>query len=453
MKTWQDYLEATDKIGFIVTTINDYRASPVYRVALEADEYEKQRNTMINNFVRWCYNALGQRVADTTASNNHIASNFFHRLNTQRCAYSLGNGVTFSGDEDGKIKAGLGKDFDTVLYHAAFDALEHGVSYLFWNVDRVHEFKATEFCPLVDEETGALMAGIRFWSLDWGRKPVNVVLYTEEGITKYKTRPGSRGLDLIEYQPLRPYRYKVAHSEADGDVIVGESNYSSLPIVPMFGSKHKQSTLIGMKERIDAYDLINSGFANDLQDCAEIYWIVNDAMGTSPKDMQRFLDQIKFFHMAAVDSETPVTPYTQSIPTEARTKFLDSIQAQIYRDFGALDVSDISAAPKTATEINAAYQPMDEEADDFEYQIIIAVQQLLALQGIDSVPLFGRNRNSNQLEQTQMVMMAAQYLSDEVILRKLPFITVDEVEDILRSQASNDRAQFTVKDEELGDEA
>ena len=234
----------------------------------------------------------------------------------------------------------------------------------------------------------------------------------------------------------------MAKSNADGEMIVGGSNYGALPIVPLYGNRRKQSTLVGLKEQIDAYDLINSGFANDLQDCAEIYWIISDAMGMQPADIQRFREQLKFFHMAAADSDTPVTPYTQPIPTEARMKFLDSIRAQMYRDFAVVDVSTISATNRTATEIDAAYQPMDEEADDLEYQVIGAVRHLLALQGIDDVPQFKRNHITNQTEQTQMIMLAAEHLDEETILRKLPFVTVDEVAGILERTDAADLARF-----------
>ena len=245
---------------------------------------------------------------------------------------------------------------------------------------------------------------------------------------------------MVEDQ--KPYKLQVAASPADGETIVGGSNYSALPIVPLYGSSRKQSTLVGLKESIDAYDLICSGFANDLEDCAEAYWIISDAMGMQPKDIQRFREQLKFFHVGIADSETPVTPYTQPIPTEARMRFLETIRVQMYRDFSILDVTTISASAKTATEIDAAYQPMDAEADNFEYQIIQAVRQLLAIQGIDDVPQFKRNRVNNQTEQTRMIMDAAQYLDNETILRKLPFINVDEVPGILERVTDAETRRF-----------
>ena len=47
------------------------------------------------------------------------------------------------------------------------------------------------------------------------------------------------------------------------------------------------------------------------------------------------------------------------------------------------------------------------------------------------VPIFKRNRISNQPEQVQMVLSEAPYLDEETILNKLPNITPDEVKEIL----------------------
>ena len=156
IKTYQDYLEYKEKgqeLEFITAAINEYMASPAYKIAKDADEYEAERNITINEWVRWLYNAAGQQVPDFTAANNKIASNFLHRLVTQRVTYSLGNGVSFSDNDNTKEQ--LGNDFDTVLYTAGLFARQHRVSYLFWNLDHWDLFKATEFCPLFDENDGS----------------------------------------------------------------------------------------------------------------------------------------------------------------------------------------------------------------------------------------------------------------------------------------------------------
>lgn len=445
MKTYQDFLNREMSVEqFIRLAINEYKASEEYQIALLADEYERQKNVTIRQYVKYLYDATGAQSVDFTSANNKIASNFFHRLNTQRCAYSLGNGVSFTTNT---VKKKLGSDFDTKLYSAAYYALIHKVAYLFWNVDKAYVFPMTQFCPLYDEEDGTLKAGIRFWSLDWEKKPATVVLYEEDGYTKYHTRDGSRGLDLVETEKKRAYKLKVASSAADGVEIVGADNYSSLPIVPLYGSKHKQSTLVGLREAIDAYDLIQSGFANDLEECAEIYWIISNAMGMTDHDIARFRDKMKLQHVVAADTDnSAVNSYTREVPTNARETFLKMIRSQMYEDFGALDVHTV-AAGATNDHIDAAYQSMDEEADDFEFQIIECVQQILRLMHIDDVPQFKRNRISNQKEQVEMLMLVADYLDEETLLNKLPFVTIDEVKQILKNKDTEDQKRI-VKTEE-----
>ena len=204
-----------------------------------------------------------------------------------------------------------------------------------------------------------------------------------------------------------------------------------------------------MRPKIDSHDLIRSGFANDLQDCSEIYWIIENCGGMSDADLARFRDRLKFHHIAGLpnaDDGARATPYTQEIPYAARKTYLDDIRAGMYEDFGGLDVHTV-AAGATNDHIDAAYQPMDEEADDFEYQIIEFVQSLLALLGISDTPIFKRNRISNQKEQVEMVMLEANYFDTETVLRKLPNVTPDEVQSILVKTQQDSMSQYSIDEE------
>lgn len=441
MYTYQDFIQESSVLQGITNAITHHLRSNLYLTAKSADEYDHQRNETILNYVKTLFTMTGTPVEDFTASNNKLCSNFFHRLNTQRCTYLLGNGVSFTDHKEETIgddgvavttdttKELLGNRFDSDLKNIGYNALIHGVCFGFWNVNRMHSFPVTEFAPMWDEETGALRAGVRFWRID-PNKPLIAVLYEEDGYTKYKSK-GTVGMDLEEVVPKKPYKTVVSISEADGEEVIGEENYGSIPIVPMWGSKLKQSSLIGMREKIDSFDLIRSGFANDLTDCAQIYWILENCSGMTDTELARFRDRLKINHIAVADTvNSKVSPYTQEIPYGARAAYLTEIRSGIYEDFGGLDVHAV-AAGATNDHIDAAYQPMDEEADDFEYQVTEFIQQILKLNGIEDTPVFKRNRISNEMEQTNMVLSAADYLDAETILQKLPFITVDEVANIL----------------------
>lgn len=457
MVTYQDFLKAVtnedgsvsiDKLAsFVQYAIGMHKSSDDYEIAKTADLYDRQKNKTINEYVRTIFTLAGTPIEDFTASNNKIASNFFHRLNTQRCTYSLGNGISFANDKDSKKKEALGLNFDTALFNAGYKALIHKVSFGFWNIDKLHVFPFTEFCPLWDELDGTLKAGIRFWQIDDG-KPMIAVLYEVDGYTRFETvKKERRGVnDQIEYydelqisEKKKPYSFTIRSNEVGDEEIIGESSYSSLPIVPFWGSKLRQSTLVGMRQAIDSFDLIRSGFANDLTDCAEIYWMIENYGGMTDEDLARFRDRMKINHIVEVPGDGAAKPYTQEIPYAARKTYLDDIRAGIYEDFGGLDVHEVHA-DSTNDHLEAAYQPMDENADDFEYQCIEFIQQILVIAGLEEdTPVFKRNRISNQREQVDMVMAEAEVLDEETILRKLPNITPDEVQEILKRRDKEDQ--------------
>ena len=445
--TYQDFESAvTDKErrAFVWSAIQAHKASDQYKTACIADVYDKQQNETISNFVQTIFSLSGAKLNDYTASNNRIASNFFARLNTQRVLYSLGNGVSFveSGEQgEDATKQALGSHFDHDIKEAAYYACIHGVSFCFWNLDRLHVFRTTELAPLWDEHTGELRAGIRFWRLN-PTKPMRVVLYEEDGYTKY--HQDSSGSELIEDDGKRAYKTVYSFTLADGESeVVGETNYGRLPIIPMWVSRLKQSTLVGMRAAIDSYDLIRSGFANDLTDCAQVFWIVRNAGGMTDADLERFRDRLKLTHIADVDTMdgAGADPYTQEIPHQAREVYLRMIRDGLYEDFGALDVHTV-AAGATNDHIDAAYQPMDEAADDFEYWVGEAIQQILALQGIEDRPVFKRNRISNTREQVETLVMEAQWLDEQTIVRKLPNVTAEEAEAIINATDNVDMERF-----------
>ena len=109
MLTYQDMLKEPNRNAFVRKAISIHRSSDMYKTAVTADHYDHKLNETILNYIRTIFTLSGSPVEDFTASNNKICSNFFHRLNTQRCTYLLGNGVSFSDNivdvqqEDGTI--------------------------------------------------------------------------------------------------------------------------------------------------------------------------------------------------------------------------------------------------------------------------------------------------------------------------------------------------------------
>lgn len=437
MKTYQDFLEVAEKsdrerMEFVLSAINNHKDSDLYKQAVIAKEYDAHRNVTIANFQKLLYTLNGKVIPDNYSPNYKLRSNFFANFVTQETQYLLGNGVTLKKEEN---KAKLGAGFDTRLQEAAHDALVGGVSYGFWNLDHLEVFDVTEFVPLLDEENGTLRSGIRFWQVCTS-KPLRATLFEPDGFTQYIRRSGE---EMMILEPKRGYVAVEATSEIDGTELLAYQNYPGFPIIPMYGNRAKQSELVGQREAIDCYDLIKSGFANTVDDASVIYWTISNAGGMDEIDMARFKESMRRIGVGLVDDDgAKAEAHTITIPVEAREALLSRISDDLYRDFQMLDVTKLQGGQKTATEISAAYQPMDNKVDQFEYCVIDFLQALFKIVGIEDEPSFTRSKVTNQLEQTQMVLLAANYLDDETILNKLPWLTQEEAAEILRRKAAED---------------
>lgn len=430
MRTYQDLLRQgteSDKKAFILAAITDYKTSEMYDWANEGEAYKRQLNTTITKYQKLLYTMAGEAVPDNYTANHKCASNFFSRFIIQENQYLLGNGVTFE-DEATKNKLG-GAKFDTELQKLGKNALVHGISYGFFNLNHIDVFTALEFVPLWDEEDGALKAGIRFWQIDYD-KPLRATLYELDGYTDYIFNSRNKEFEILNYK--RTYKQIVGKSEVDGTEIYSGENYPTFPIVPLWGNPEHQSELVGIKAEIDCYDLIKSGFANDLDDASMIYWTIQNAGGMDDIDLAKFIERMKTVKASLVDGEgARAEAHTLEIPYQSRETYLTRLEVDLYNDAMALNVNQVAAGNITATAIQAAYEPLNNKTDQFEYCVIEFIQHILALIGVNDEPSFKRSKLMNQTEETQMILSAAQFLDTETILKKLPFISSDEIDDIL----------------------
>lgn len=457
MKTFQDLTRVGaseyERGRFCVDAINNFRSTIEYQNAKDGEAYYNKHNITIEKFQKVLFTLSGNKVPDVWSSNYKLKTLFFRRLVLQQVQYVLGNGVIL---EDVNNKEKLGKDFDFKLQTAAKRAMASGKAFGFWNLDHLEVFGYADtpsdagFCPLYDEDTSKLRAGIRFWYRKVGDKLLlRATLYEEDGYTDYSQYDGK---EVVVDTPKRAYKITKKVTLAGGVEDITEENYTSLPIIPLYANDAHESELIGLRESIDCYDFIKSGLANNIDDSADIYWLLENTGGMDDVDLAQFIQRMRTVHAATVDNDggSGASAHTVDVPTEARKTMLEILRKDIYEDFQALDVNTLSAAQKTTQEIQAAYQNQDNKCADFEYYIIDFVQQILELAGIDDNPSFNWNRVINQAEQTAMILNCANILPEDLMIKKLPFLTPEEAEQAINDMTT--RAYESFNDEEEDEE-
>jgi SPP1 family phage portal protein len=430
---------------FVFDVIEEHKASRAYKIASIAEKYYAKKNVTIMQFQKVLYNMHGQSVPDMWSANYKLRTHFFRRFVTQQVQYVLSNGVTFQ-KKDTKDK--LGKNFDTQMQKAAKKAMVDGVSFVFFNYDHIEVFCFADteidpgFAPLYDADTGSLMAGIRYWQPD--EKTTRATLYEADGYTEFE-----KVKDKISViADKQSYKKTTISTKADGVIRVENGGYSALPIFPLYANDLHESELEGHRESIDCYDYIKSGLANDIDDTEGFFWVLKNSGGMDDVDIAKFRERMHTVKAVALDDiDSAAEAHTLDVPTAAREKMLEILKSDLYHDFQIVNVEALSASAKTATEIRAAYQPMDDKCGDFEYCLIDTIQSVLKLAGIDDEPTFHYNRIANQTEETNMIMTAAAVLGDELTIRKLPFLTPEEIEERIKDMGNEAMSRFTTTEQ------
>ena len=433
MITYQDLLEVGEedksRMEFVLKVINEHKSSDLYQAAVFGEDYDLGRNTTIITYQKWLYKATGEKIPDIWSANYKMPSNFLHRFVTQKVQTSLANGISWN-DEKTAEKLGTKKyPIDTQVKKLAKNASLHRVSYGFFNNDHIDIFTSKEFAPLYDDEDGALKAGVRFWQIA-ANKPLRAVLYEIDGYTEFIFKNGESKI----LKPKRPYKIKQRVSIIGGTEIYGGENYPTFPIVPMWADDRKISDLDPIREQIDCFDLIKSGYANTVDEASMIFWILQNAGGMDNVDVEMFLKKIRESHAVVADDDVTVQPTSVQAPFEARETLLKRLEKDIYKDAMALDVENIASGAATATEIKAAYEPLNSKCDDFEYCIIDFLNRIMEIAGIDDVPTFTRSRIINVNEDVQVLLTSAPYLSEEYVTEKILtlFGDGDKVDEMLK---------------------
>lgn len=447
MRTFNDLLEVgeneANRMQFVYEAISEHKSSDLYKTAQIADEYDRKQNRTIVQFQKLLYDATGRAIPDNVSANYKITSGFFNRFTTQQVQFLLGNGVTW---KDETTKDYLGEDFDQRLQVAAKASLGAGVSFGFYNYDHLEVFTALEYVPLYDEENGALMAGIRFWQVD-AQKPLRATLYETDGITEYIWEDGEGRI----LKDKRAYILTLISTGVDEAEIFAGENYPTFPIVPLWANPHRQSELVGLREQIDAYDLIKSGFCNTIDEASFIYWTINNAGGMDEIDLAEFVQRLKTIHAANVE-DTGATAQANSLeaPHEGREALLDRLAKDMYADYMALNIDEIKGGANTATQIRAAYEPMNNKADQFEYCVLEFLQGILSVAGLEDKPTFTRSYLVNTTEEISVLLQAAQYLDDEYVTRKILTLLgdADKADEIIANMDEYDYQRIAGEDPE-----
>lgn len=287
----------------------------------------------------------GGFVENRYVANNRIGYGVYKDIVSQKTNSLLDETPTISGIE---LDKKFIKQFGYSMKIGGQRAAGQGVSYIYQDyLGNLTVFQSENCIPYFDEMTGDLIALVRFWDI-----PTNgemsyqnnsyksyytiIETYTKEGLTVYSTR----GKFHIE-KPLTPYKFKRT-ADIFGNTITGEA--VNLPITIFRNNPdYKSDMTSSVRAKIDIIDTVNSGFANNIEDFSELFWVIKNASGMDSTAFEDYVANINRSKKIIVGDSDEVNTKQIDIPTEARTKFVELMKKELIFETGIIDTQAIAA--------------------------------------------------------------------------------------------------------------
>lgn len=359
---------------------------------VDALSYYEGSNKTISDVRRYYYSEAKKKVVNGTEINigagaveNKYVANFkigygvFKDVVSQKVNTLLDEipSIESDVDIDSLINDKFKKQFGYALKVAGNKAAIQGSAYIYEDyLGKLTVFDTENCIPYWDDVTGKLKTLIRYWKVKYN-DDLNVKtffeVYDENGVTLYSYQNA-----LVVEKELIPYKFNKI-KDIDEQRIEGYS--VGIPIIVFKNNEHMKSDLTNnLRSKIDAIDLVNSGFANNIADFSELIWVVKSFKGINAEELEDFVSNINRTRKILINGDgADVDTKQATIPTEARRTFVEDRKREIVEETGVLDTSNFTGSSLTTTAIKAASMRLRQRVSEFEWQAYEAATNIINL--------------------------------------------------------------------------
>lgn len=372
----------------IVDAIRLYKTSSARREMLSNYSYYKGDNVFIENLKKYFYSDKEKRVKENTYQSNYKSPyGIFHDVVSQKVSTILNEPPTITA-KAGKSKKSVVEDnildeMGYALKKAGTYASIEGEAYIFEDYQgKFTVIRRSQGIAYYDDVTNEMQAFLRFWdisSMDGAITKTIVEHYTMTGLTRYEINSEN---EIKELQPETPYQFKIKKSALTEEQET--INIGMFPIVRVSNDEDSLSDMTkSLRHKIDAIDLVNSGFLNNIEDFSDAYWVIKDGTGMTSEQYEDFIAYINKTRKMVVrgddNNSVNAEPKQLEIPTAARTTYVDARKKEITIETGIIDTETLTGSSLTTTAIKAAALRLKQRVSDFEWFVHEATKQLVQL--------------------------------------------------------------------------
>lgn len=374
-------------------------------------------------------------------ADNRIPRNFFGLLVDQKAAYAMTEPPKFDVDNDtlnAKITEILGDKYHKNSMQLAVDASVDGVGWVHYWRDEAGEFRwgridPKQVCPIWTGDLDPQLAGVlrTYQQIDEDTGDVYTIYeYWDDTVCEaYRLRAGDE-LD----EGLR-YYLEFADPETGEPLPYLQHDCGEVPFVAFWNNARHASDLRKIKELIDVYDKVYSGFINDLDDVQELIFILTGYGGT---DLAGFLQDLKRYKTIKLDDKTESGLETLNIqiPIEARNSVLEATERAIYDIGRGYDPHPESFGNASGVALKFMYAALEQKTGLLETEFRVGfgrlVRAICRMTGAGEIgqilQTWRRTAIQNDVEIVSICQQSVGLVSTKTILQHHPFVEDAEAE-------------------------
>ncbi len=371
------------------------------------------------------------------SADNRIPANFYNILVNQKASYLFTDPPIFDvGDDEANeaVRAVLGDCFSKICKDLCIGASNGAVAWLHYWKDSSNAFRYAavdpkQIVPVWTDDLEKELAGILrvYDQIDGEGKKWNIYEYWDKECC-YAFRKRSR--DVMD--ALKPYDLCWSGQEQpDGNPDSWLHGFGEVPFIPFPNNAEGSNDLNDVKELIDAYDKVYSGFLNDLEDIQEVIFILT---GYEGEDLDEFLQKLKKYKTVKLEGDeegkSGLSTLTIDIPIEAREKMLAMTRKSIFEQGMGIDPDPQNFGNSSGVALSYLYSLLELKAGLMETEfrpgfgkLVRAICRHVGVEVGNIVQTWTRTSVRNETELASIAQQSVGILSLKTVLSNHPWVT------------------------------
>lgn len=384
-------------------------------------------------------------------ADNRIPSNFYKLQVNQKAAYAFTEPVMFDagGEENNKlIKTALGDSFQKKCKALSVQSSNASIGWIHYWKNNDGKFKYTvvdskQIIPVWTRDLESeLLAVLRIY-LD-----IDEDTGDEYEIYEYWTDRESQSFRKKRDEDWDALESHNQYSVIDVDTGIEEyqstyiHDFGEVPFIFFKNNDDGQNDLNDIKELIDSYDKVYSGFVNDLEDIQEIIFVITNYGGeaSSPIEILKEMKDAKIINVESEGAEdkSGISTLAIEIPVEAREKLLTITRKAIFEQGMAIDPDPQNFGNSSGVALGYLYSLLELKTGLMETEFRVSFNRLIRAilkfhgRSADTIEqTWTRTRVSNDAELADIASKSRGIVSDETIVQNHPW-TVDTAKEMER---------------------